>query len=102
MAKKVTRLAKVNNHPFSGETVYFATKHSKEKVLSPQLAKIGMNCVRTEVDTDRFGTFSGEVERVGSVRETLRLKTAAATEAHPEARFFLASEGSFIPHDHIE
>ena len=98
MAKKGTCLAKVNNHPFSGETVYFSTKHSKEEVLSPLLASIGINCVRAEIDTDRFGTFSGEVERVGSVRETMRLKAAAAAEAHPEARFFLASEGSFGPH----
>lgn len=55
-------------------------------------------CVRADVDTDQFGTFSGEVDRVGTVRETLRLKTSAAVEINPEGRFFLASEGSFGPH----
>lgn len=101
MVKKATLLAKVNNHPFSGETVYFATKHSKEKVLHPLLSKIGMNCVRLDVDTDRFGTFSGEVERSGSVMDTLRRKTEAAAKLKPEARFLLSSEGSFGPHPFI-
>lgn len=97
MAKKATRLDKANNHPFGSETVYFATKHAKEKVLIPLFSQISMNCFRVEVDTDQFGTFSGEVERVGNVRETLRLKTSAAAEVYPEARFLLASEGSFGP-----
>lgn len=97
-AKKVTRLDKDNKHPFSGETVYFATKHSKEQTLAPLLSKIGLLCVVADVDTDKFGTFSGEVARVGSVRDTLRLKIGAAAEVNPKARFFLASEGSFGPH----
>jgi len=99
--KKATRLGKDKRHPFSGETVFFATKHSKEKVLAPLLEKLGMKCVRADVDTDLFGTFSGEVDRVGGVRETLRLKTSAAAKAYPAARFLLASEGSFGPHPFI-
>ncbi|MBY0384699.1 hypothetical protein K2X05_06030 [bacterium] len=88
-------------HPFSGESVFFATKHSKEKVIAPLLEKLGMNCIRADVDTDIFGTFSGEVNRVGGVRETLRLKTSAAAKVNPTARFLLASEGSFGPHPFI-
>ena len=91
-------MGKDNNPNYGGEKVFFATKHSKETVLKPILAKLGLECIRLDVDTDRFGTFSGEVERVGSVRETLRLKTDAAAKLNPEARFFLASEGSFGPH----
>lgn len=87
-----------NKHPFSGETVYFATKHSKEQTLAPLLSKIGLLCIAADVDTDKFGTFSGEVERVGSVRDTLRIKIGAAAEVNPKGRFFLASEGSFAPH----
>ena len=98
MAKKAIRLAKVSNHQYSGEIVYFDTKHLKEMALSPLLARLDLVCVSLEVDTDQFGTFSGEVERTGSVRETLRLKIQAAVEMKPEARFFLASEGSFGPH----
>lgn len=94
-------MGKDNKHPFSGESVFFATKHSKEKVLAPILEKLGLKCISAEVDTDKFGTFSGEVDRVGGVRETLRLKTVAAAKVNPDARFLLASEGSFGPHPFI-
>ena len=100
-AKKATRLDKDNKHPFSGESVFFATKHSKEKVLAPVLEKMGLKCICADVDTDRFGTFSGEVERVGGVREALRLKTVEAAKVNPDSRFLLASEGSFGPHPFI-
>ena len=53
MAKKVTPLAKDSKHPFSGETVYFATKHSKEKALAPLLAQIEMKCIGIDVDTSQ-------------------------------------------------
>lgn len=85
-------------HPFAGETVYFATKHGKENVIAPIFATIGMHCGSVKVDTDQFGTFSGEVERVGSIRETLRKKIKAASKGADSERFFLASEGSFVPH----
>ena len=85
-------------HPFYGKTVYFATKHGKEALLKPLLAELGVNCLATLIDTDEFGTFSGEVERTGSVRETLRKKINAAADQHSEAQFILASEGSFVPH----
>ncbi|MBY0317075.1 MAG: hypothetical protein K2Q26_16265 [Bdellovibrionales bacterium] len=91
----------VKLHPWSGERVFFATKHSKEKVLAPLLGKLGLHCCVANVDTDVFGTFSGEVGRVGGVRETLRRKTSAAAELYPNARFFLSSEGSFGPHPFI-
>ncbi len=91
-------MGKDNSFNYGGEKVFFATKHSKETVLKPILAKLGLECIRLDVDTDRFGTFSGEVERVGNVRETLRLKIDAAAKLNPAARFFLASEGSFGPH----
>lgn len=99
--KKAIRLGKDNKPDYGGEKVFFATKHLKEIVLKPILARLGLECIRLDVDTDRFGTFSGEVERVGTVRETLRLKTDAAAKLKPEARFFLASEGSFGPHPFI-
>lgn len=87
-----------SDHPFKGETVVFATKHGKEEILAPLLADIGMTCIQAEVDTDRFGTFTGEVERTGSVRETLRKKINAAAKIYLNGRFVLASEGSFDPH----
>ncbi len=97
MEKKGTRLDKGNSF-YSGETVYFVTKHMKEEILSPLFSSQSINCVAINIDTDQFGTFSGEIERKASVRETLRRKIqAGATTVKPGARLFLASEGSFGP-----
>lgn len=85
-------------HRFHGKSVFFANKHGKEAILEPLFAEIGLKCIATPVDTDQFGTFSGEVERTGSVRETLRKKIKAAADQHSEAQLILASEGSFGPH----
>lgn len=60
-----------------------------------------MRCETVKIDTDEFGTFSGEVERLGSVKDTLRKKIEAVTSVMPNARFILASEGSFGPHPDI-
>ena len=78
--------------------IHFATKHEKEQILSPLFAPYGLDCQMVEVDTDKFGTFSGEVERAGSVRETLRKKIESARSILNNERLFLASEGSFGPH----
>ncbi len=99
--EKATRLGKANKHPFDGETVYLGTKHEKAQALAPHFRKIGMRCETVAVDTDEFGTFTGEVERKGSVKETLRKKVGAVLKLKSEARFVLASEGSFGPHPFI-
>ena len=85
-------------HPFTGEFVLFATKHEKEEIIAPLLLEVGMVCIKADVDTDQFGTFTGEIERTGSVRETLRKKIESAAQSYPNERFVLASEGSFGPH----
>lgn len=82
---------------YGGQTVYFSTKHGKEEIVRPLFHQIGLHCEPIEVDTDRFGTFSGEVERIGSVRATLRKKIQSAFQIMPSGRLFLASEGSFGP-----
>ncbi|HEY1079210.1 MAG TPA: DUF6671 family protein, partial [Bdellovibrio sp.] len=60
-----------------------------------------MSLVTAKVDTDLLGTFSGEVERRGAVREVLRAKIELAIKDRPKNRLFLASEGSFGPHPHL-
>ncbi len=85
-------------HPFFGKTVLVATKHGKEAVLAPLFEQLGMKCLAAPLDTDIFGTFSGEIERQGTVRETLRKKISACQQLYPDAEFILASEGSFGPH----
>ena len=98
MAKMGFLLGTANSHAYHGITLHFATKHGKEKTLAPLFHSLGMKCEAVPVDTDEFGTFSGEVERKGTVRETLRKKIGAALKCAPNERLFLANEGSFGPH----
>lgn len=98
MVKKVTPLVRDSSHPFRGYEVLFATKHRKEMILAPLFAELGVSLRAAEVDTDTLGTFSGEIERQGSIREALRSKIQLAAVQNPSNRFFLASEGSFGPH----
>lgn len=77
-----------------------ATMHGKERVIAPLAARfLGLDLVVAEgLDTDAFGTFSRDVERIGTPREAARAKIAAAFRHNPEACVGLASEGSFGPH----
>jgi hypothetical protein len=91
-------LGKANKNFFEGEVVHVASMHEKEELLRPLLSRAGLHCQSVAVNTDEFGTFSGEIERVGSIRETLRKKIKAAVALVPHGRLFLASEGTFGPH----
>lgn len=54
------------------------------------------------LDTDAMGTFSGEVERVGSALECARRKCLIALDIlGSKVEYCLASEGSFGPHPFI-
>jgi ribosomal protein S27AE len=100
-AKKATQLDKGNKHPYHGKTVYFGTKHEKARVIAPLLSSLNIAVETVAVDTDQFGTFTGEIERKGTVRETLRRKIEAVLLEKPFAELVLASEGSFGSHPHI-
>jgi len=84
---------------FKGRKLLIATKHRKEKVIAPILEKeLGVKCFTTdEFDTDKLGTFSGEVEREFDPITTLRKKCAWAMEL-TNCDLAIASEGSFGPH----
>lgn len=79
------------------------TMHAKERVIAPILREeLGLRVeLARAVDTDRFGTFSREVERSGSQLDAAKAKIAVGFERAPGARVGLASEGSFGPHPHI-
>lgn len=87
---------------YCDKDVLLATKHQKERVIAPIFQK----CLQANIvvpayyDTDQFGTFSGEVARSQSAKETcvLKAKKAAEQYGYPYA---LASEGSFGPHPSI-
>jgi hypothetical protein len=84
---------------FSGRRLLIATKHGKEKVITPLLRReLGVICeVPEHFDSDRFGTFSGEIPRKDDPLTAAREKCHEAMNA---CGFDLAvaSEGSFGPH----
>jgi len=88
---------------FAGAVAALGTKHGKERVIGPTLdAELGIQVeVVRDLDTDRFGTFTREIPRMGTALEAARSKARAAIEAHRGARFGLSSEGSFGRHPSV-
>lgn len=84
----------------AGKRAVLATMHGKERVIRPLLGRAtGLQIDLTPgLDTDRFGTFSREIERVGSQLDAARAKISAAFQLDTEATVGIASEGSFGPH----
>jgi hypothetical protein len=89
--------------PYDNQPAVLATMHGKEQAIAPLLARaLGLRVtVSAGIDTDRFGTFSRDVERTGSQLDAARAKIAAAFVAAADAHVALASEGSFGPHPYV-
>lgn len=87
---------------FSGRQLIIATKHEKEKVIAPILEKeLGVKCfVALNLDTDKLGTFTGEVDRKDDPVTTVRNKCLLAMEL-TSCDLAIASEGSFGAHPTI-
>jgi hypothetical protein len=77
--------------------------HAKERIIGPVLLdRMGLIVeVPDKFDTDRFGTFSREIERKGSQLDAARAKIDAVFDCTPSATIALASEGSFGPDPHF-
>jgi len=84
---------------FAGRNLQVATMHGKETVLGPLLADaLGVVVHRVHgFDTDAFGTFTGEVERLGDALAAARAKCHRALDL-TGGDLAVASEGSFGPH----
>ncbi|CAB4594437.1 unannotated protein [freshwater metagenome] len=79
---------------YLGRRACLATLHDKLDLIAPAMeSHLGLEVFVEGVDTDRFGTFSGEVPRPRSAYETALIKARAGMVAS-DARFGLASEGS--------
>jgi len=82
------------SHSYSDATIAFATKHKKDELVKDLFKKgLGIDIVLSEIDTDQFGTFSGEIERKFSPLDTAIAKARAAVEAGGFT-LGLASEGT--------
>ncbi|NDV89499.1 hypothetical protein GTW51_22930 [Aurantimonas aggregata] len=91
------------SRPYDDDDAVLATMHGKERVIAPLLQRaLGLRVqVTPGIDTDRFGTFSRDIDRSGSQLDAARAKIVAAFEISPGARVAVASEGSFGPHPQI-
>jgi hypothetical protein len=89
--------------PYHNTVAVLTSMHAKERVMAPIL-RDGLGLIvelAIGVNTDRFGTFSREVERTGSQLDAAKAKIIAGFEYAPFARVALSSEGSFGPHPSI-
>lgn len=83
---------------YLGRIAALATQHGKESVIAPAFAEIaGLTVQVAAIDTDRFGTFSGEVKRSQAPLATAVKKALAGMSAE-NLRLGLASEGTIGPH----
>ncbi|MCS6986028.1 MAG: hypothetical protein NZM40_01045 [Sphingomonadaceae bacterium] len=75
--------------------------HAKERAIAPALARIGIEVVvPCGFDTDRFGTFTGDIPRAGTMVEAARAKAREAARAL-KLPVGVASEGAYGPHPAI-
>ena len=85
-------------HPFLRRRAAIATLHGKERAIAgPLRDAFAIELDVLPLDTDRFGTFTGEIPRAGSQHDALRAKLRAAADAAPRDALVVASEGSFFP-----
>ncbi len=98
MAIGALNLATKLQSVYVGSRVILTTKHHKSEALAEPFANsLGADVFEYSADTDRLGTFSGEVERPADTLETVRKKCEWGLLA-TDADYAVASEGSFGPH----
>jgi len=85
---------------FAGRTLGVATIHAKEQAIGPPLIaalRLSGCTAIAGLDTDRFGAFSGEVQRTLEPLETCIAKAKHGAEVSG-MDLVIASEGSFGPY----
>jgi ribosomal protein L37E len=83
---------------FGGRVAALATMHGKDRAIAGPLLAAGLRVeVARGIDTDAFGTFTGEIARAGTMREAAIAKARAGMRALGHD-IGVASEGSYGPH----
>jgi hypothetical protein len=84
---------------YAGRSAVLTTMHRKEDAIRPPFETLlGLRIEVSEgIDTDRLGTFSGEIEREGNMLD-VAIRKARLGMARTGSVLGLASEGSFGPH----
>jgi len=86
---------------YAGKRIILTTKHSKSIAIAPVfLNLLSAEIVELNTDTDKMGTFSGEIERKGTALECAKVKCELGLSL-TGLEYGLSSEGSFGPHPYI-
>ena len=86
------------SHPYSARRAVLSTRHDKLPLVAPPLAlRVGLIVDTAAVDTDQFGTFTGDIVRAGSPRDTAVAKARLGMHV-AGCTIGIASEGSIGPH----
>lgn len=86
-----------SDHPYLGARFGLASQHHKGRLFAPAFEdRLKANVVEICIDTDQFGTFSGDIPRTLSPEGAAIAKAQAGLEVSG-LRFGLASEGTFGP-----
>jgi hypothetical protein len=92
-------------HPrecYAGRHAVLVSMHRKADIIEPVFAaQLGLHITaQTTIDTDQFGSFTGEIPRPDTQYQTAVAK-ARAGMVHSGYQLGIASEGSFFPHPAI-
>jgi len=87
---------------FADRIVVIATMHKKEQVILPILEReLAVKAiVPSDFDSDKFGTFTREIKRLGTQIEAAKIKAEQALNITGET-LAIASEGTFSPHPFV-
>ena len=86
---------------YRGRKAALATMHGKERVIeAPMRTLLGLEIEVEDEDTDALGTFTGEIARPGTMRETA-ISKARLGMRRTGCPVGLASEGSYGPHPFV-
>ena len=84
-------------HPYFHKRIALTTKHDKLRLIKPAFDEyVGCELFEVNLDTDKLGTFSGEIERVAPPRETA-IQKARIGMKKKGLSLGTASEGSVGP-----
>lgn len=83
----------LNPSRYGGKTASLATMHGKLELISPHMDALGLRVFTSLVDTDKFGTFSGDVARLATPYETAVAKAREGMDVSGST-IGIASEGS--------
>ena len=84
---------------FKNRILLVSSMHAKERAIAPVLEPaLGVTCFTdTTFNTDRFGTFTGEITRTASPLDTVRIKCREGMQ-QAGCDLAIATEATFGPH----